>query len=131
MGEWNLKAQGAIEFITLIGVFLVAFALIISALGVSTSRINSEKKDLIGEDIVNKVQKEVQLAHQVNWGYFREFSLPEKLGGKDYEISIEQNRVIVTIEGEDYWRTLQPVQGEIQKGVNVIEKREDGVYING
>ena len=130
MDKWNLKGQGAVEFIILIGVLLLAFILIISALAVSTSRINSEKKDLIGEDLVGKVQKEVQLAHQVNLGYHREFLLPERLGGKDYEIIIDQNQVKVTIENDNYWRSLQPVQGEIQKGLNTIEKREDGVHIN-
>jgi hypothetical protein len=130
MGYWNVKGQGAIEFIILVGILLVAFALIIGALAVSTNRINSEKEIIIGEDLVNKVQQEVQLAHQVNEGYYRIFKLPEKLGGKDYTIDITNNVVTVTIEGSDYWRYLQPVQGEIQKGSNIIEKKEDGVYIN-
>ena len=131
MGQWNLKGQGAVEFIILIGVLLFASILVIAALAVNTSKVNSEKEDLVGEDIVNKVQKEVQLAHKVNIGYYREFLLPERLGGKDYEISISQNQVTVTIEDSDYWRSLQPIQGVIQKGLNTIEKREDGIYING
>ena len=130
MGNWNVKGQGAIEFIILVGVLLITFALVIGALAVSTNRINSEKEIVIGEDLVNKVQQEVQLAHQVNPGYYRIFNLPERLGGKDYTISISNNVVTVRIDENDYWRYLQPVQGTIQKGANIIERRDDGVYIN-
>ena len=84
----------------------------------------------MGEDIATKIQKEINLAARVLDGYSRQFTLPQKLGTKDYNITIIANEVIVTIGNNDYWRKIPTVVGNINKGTNQINRANGIIYLN-
>jgi hypothetical protein len=124
------RGQSAIEFLALVGFMLVVFIVLMGLITSKTIEIGKEKDKLTGEDIVTKVQKEVQLATRVADGYLRSFTLPDNAGAKPYTILLTQNEVTVTIGNNDYWRALPDVQGTINAGSNTIQKRDGVVYLN-
>lgn len=129
MDKFYLKSQTAMEFIILAGFLLFFF---IAVLGVASSNaydLNRERAIIIGEDLATKVQKEINLAARVVDGYSREFTLPAKLGQKEYNISIIGNEVIITSGQNDFWRVIPPVIGNITQGRNTINKTNGIIYI--
>lgn len=122
MDKWNVKAQGALEFMILVGITLLVFALIIGIAAYYTASIGQKKQARAAEDIAIAAQKEIQLAARVHDGYERTFTLPDKAAGRDYNISIQQNELIVTIAGSDTVRIVPSAQGSIKKGKNTVTK---------
>src|SRR3989344_6768059 len=122
MAEWHVRGQVAAEFMVLVGVLIFVFTLILGIIAGEAYNINKEKTDQLGNDIAAKAQKEISLAARVSDGYSRVFILPGKIGNKDYSISTSEGRVVVSIEGYDFWRTIPSVQGNIKKGNNIINK---------
>jgi hypothetical protein len=130
MGKRNIKSQASLEFLLLAGILFFVFVIMIGIVSYNLSSANKKKINLIGEDVVIKVQKEINLAARVVDGYFREFYLPQKLGSKEYEIAIERNEVIITADYGNYWRKIPNVTGNVQKGTNTIRKQNGIIYIN-
>ena len=130
MDKQHMKAQAAMEFMILVGVLLLIFAMMMAVVSSKTTYIARKKESMAGEDIVIKVQKEINLAARVLDGYHREFTIPEKIGNKDYDISIIGNEVILSLEGQDFWRVIPSVVGNVTKGNNRINKTNDVIYLN-
>ena len=130
MDKWNLKSQSASEFMILAGFLLILFLIILSVVSYNSSSITKKKEILLGEDIVTKAQKEINLAARVLDGYQREFRLPNKLGSRDYNISIQENEIIVSTTTQDFWRVIPSVQGNLTKGINKINKTNGTIYVN-
>lgn len=130
MDKQHIKGQSAIEFMALAAVVLFIFIVMLSVISTDLSYINKKKEIIIGEDIVTKVQREVNLAARVVDGYSREFKLPEKLDHKDYNIFIVGNEVILRTEKQDFWRVIPPVTGNITNGKNTINKTNGIIYLN-
>ena len=80
MDKYNIKAQGGMEFLLLAGILLFIFILIIGIVSHQTTYMGQKRNNMVGEDIVTKVQKEINLAAKVLDGYSRVFYLPKKLG---------------------------------------------------
>ena len=130
MGKQHVKSQAALEFLILVGIVLFIFTIMIGVVSSRTTDIYKKREAVIGEDIVTKVQKEVNLASRVLDGYTREFSIPQKIGKKNYSISITGNEVILSTEKEDFWKIIPSVVGNITKGSNTIRKTNGVIYIN-
>lgn len=130
MDKQHVKAQAAMEFMILVGVLLFIFVIMLGVVSSKTTYIAKKRETMTGEDIVTKVQKEINLAARVLDGYSREFTLPEKIGNKDYNISMAGNEVILSLEGQDFWRVIPSVVGNITKGNNKINKTNGVIYLN-
>lgn len=130
MDKRHIKCQGAMEFMLLAGFLLFMFLIILSIVSDNTSYLNKKRDILLGEDLVIKIQKELNLAARVKDGYHREFELPQKLGKKDYNIAIIGNEVIASTDKQDFWRVIPNVTGAINKGTNRINKTNGIVYLN-
>ena len=130
MDKQHIKGQGAMEFIILAGMLLLMFIIISGITLDRTIHINRKRDIILGEDLVTKVQKEINLAARVLDGYSRNFTLPQKLGTKNYTILIAGQEAIVRTDKGDFWRVIPNVTGDINKGVNRINKTNGTIYIN-
>jgi len=130
MDKQHIKSQGAMEFIILAGFLLFMFILISGVVFDRTMYTNRKRDIILGEDLVTKAQKEINLAARVLDGYSRNFTLPQKLGSKDYTIFIIGQEVTVRTDKGDFWRVIPNVTGDIHKGINKINKTNGTIYLN-
>jgi len=135
------KAQSSTEFLILVSflfVIFVAFILVISKLG---GDIQRERTSNLLEDVGEVIDAEIKLALKVSDGYEREFYLPLKLDGKEYEIEYRQNlglgEIIIRYDpslnmNKEYFFVVPKdvVVNSIAPGKNLIKRTEEGVFIN-
>jgi hypothetical protein len=123
------KAQVAVEISFIFG---IGFLLLMMFIGLTYSHIedlNSRKKQELIEDITFKLQKEIVLASNSKDGYYRNFTMPMKVGNDDYNATIYGNTLKVTIEDNQFWLKVPNVHGNATKGYNIIRKQDGEVYI--
>ncbi len=127
---YNNKAQGAVEFIIILGGVLFFFLVFFAAIQSNVSEKNLEKEKIITQNIALDVQDEINLAAESSEGYYREFSIPENVLGKNYEINIIENFVYVKMGKISVSYKIANITGNIQKGVNIIEKQNGEILLN-
>ncbi len=135
MDQWNRigrnrTAQSAVEFIILIGFFLLAFTVIMVVIATKTGDIYREEVSLRSEDLVMSISREVMLATYVQDGYKRTFVLPDRIKNMEYTLILQGNEVVIQVVDDTYGRMLPNVTGTLIIGENVIEKRDGQVYLN-
>lgn len=130
MDKQHLRAQAAVEFMLLAAVLLFIFVIMTGIIAYNSASLNKKKENIIGEDIVTKVQKEINLAARVLDGYSREFYIPVKFGKGSYEINISQNEVILYKNQNTFWRRIPSVAGNISQGNNLIRKENGTIFLN-
>lgn len=124
------KAQGAIEFIIIIGAllfFAISFFIIVQR---NIEEKNVEKEAMIVENIALSIQDELALAKQSSEGYSREFNIVETISGKNYELNIINNRIYIKTNIASLSFLVVEVNGTIKKGINKIKKENGQVYLN-
>jgi hypothetical protein len=101
----SAKAQTSIEFLILLGFMLLIFA---SFFVVATDIVTQNNARAIREaliDVSDLTHEELLLANQVNIGYYRNFTLPEKISEQGYAVWILNNTELVlntTYSGKTY-----------------------------
>jgi uncharacterized protein (UPF0333 family) len=127
----TLRGQVSFEFIMVLFVVVlitVAFGIIA---GNRLTELKSQQANAQMQNVAVTVKNEIDIARSVEAGYVRTFSLPDYLGNKDYAIGIQNNFVTVSIEDNQFSLAVQPVNGTVQKGFNVISKVNNSVVLNG
>jgi len=124
------RAQGTIEFIILFGVILVFFIAFFAIVQNNISEKNEDKEKILLQNIALDVRDEINLAAEASDGYSREFNVPEKVLGGDYEITISNNFVYASMEKIGFAYKAVEVNGLIKKGVNNVTKEEGIIYLN-
>jgi hypothetical protein len=126
------KAQASIEFIVLSGfiIFFIIVFLVIIQSGVS-SRINERNAEIYSE-LIFDVQDEINMAFKSSDGYRREFNLPQRIEGTDYNITIIGNSIYLKTDDKKFAMSVStmPVTGNVAKGINVIKKEGGVIYLN-
>jgi len=127
-----IKSQTAIEFLILVGVVLLFFTSFFLILGENIEDKASQNINKNVNEIALLVQEEIGFASDSVEGYYREFKVPQDINGLDYEISLVGNKVYIKSVNEKYSIALpvQNVSGEIEKGINVIQKNGGVVLLN-
>ena len=125
------KSQFALEFILIIAFMLLLF---LGFFTVISSRILEAKENenkQIAEGLANLVFDEVKLANSVADGYSRTFTLPKRVKGISYNISILDNRELVANYLDNEYVIFLPdnVEGDVDIGLNEIDKTNDRIYI--
>ena len=77
-----------------------------------------------------EVQREISFAAESTEGYSREFKTPLNIFGKEYNITLANDRVYVSLDNLGVAYNINPVIGPINKGSNIIEKENGTVYLN-
>jgi len=123
------NAQITIEFVSVIFLGLV-FVLIFST--IILSKIDDVQENKIQKDLtqINKIiVSEIEFAKSTLDGYFKEFSIPEKINSVDYEIrTYNKTYISIIYENKDFLFKVSEFEGEIGK-LNVISKKNDTIYI--
>jgi len=124
------KAQTAIEFFIIFGAVLFFFTLFFIVIQEQLYEKNREKERLICQEIASSVQDEIAFAIESSDGYSREFKIYEKINGKPYNIEIRDDMINIRTERISLALPVYHVEGQIQKGTNIIRKQEGVVYLN-
>ena len=125
-------SQSSIEFFTLVGLGLVV-AIFFVAFSINEIQEFGDKKEFfLIKDLALKLQKEVGVAANVEDGYIRTFTLPEKLDNiVDYFIIIKNNTITINSSKTVYTVAIPNTAGKnFTKGTNTVEKINGTIYVN-
>ena len=91
------KSQISVEFIIIFS--LVFFALIgfIYIMNVRLSDISERQELLLMRNLANNIKNEVIIASSVNNNYLRRFDIPTTIKGKDYNMSIDNDELLIEL----------------------------------
>ncbi|MBI2045132.1 hypothetical protein HYT23_03675 [Candidatus Pacearchaeota archaeon] len=126
----NSKAQGSVEFLMLFGAAMFFFILFLGVIQTNIQDKNKEKERLIVQNIALGAQNEISIAAESTDGYYRNFSIPENILGKDYGISNGNEYLNISLGKFAVFYKIPPINGEIKKGINAIKKENGQVYLN-
>ena len=108
------------EFVFLVGVAFTITLVLGVVFVVQQKEINSDREYVLLNDILLKTQGEILLASNIDDGYYREFTIPEKAEAIDYSLSISNNTFLVLVSGNHFFEERIPlVNGSIVKGKNI------------
>jgi hypothetical protein len=82
------KAQTSMEFVILTGFMILAFLSFYMIIQAKLVEANRDNTDMAAKQIETIVINELKVAESVSDGYYRQFELPQKVNGMDYNISI-------------------------------------------
>lgn len=87
-------AQSSVEFILVISIVILGFSLFLVLFNMRVDTVQNERTMNLLEDISTVIKSELELASSVRPGYIREFELPAKLSGLEYNISYKNGSVL-------------------------------------
>ncbi|MBS3088689.1 hypothetical protein J4402_02815 [Candidatus Pacearchaeota archaeon] len=126
------KSQSAMEFMIIAGAMFLAFISVLLVFQQNLLVKSEEKQRLEVQEIALAVQNEINLAIDSTDGYYRNFTIPEKIINQDYTITVSEGLVYIITDDEKHSIALPipPVNGTIQKGPNIIRKQNSIIYLN-
>jgi len=104
-----MKAQVSFEFImifTLIIMSIMGFTFVVNQ---RLFEIAKQRDRVVMKNLADNIQNEITLASSVSNNYFRKFDIPINLLGRRYNISLEDNDLVVEMDDEIYFTSL-PVE---------------------
>ena len=125
------KAQTSTEFIIYSGIVLI-FATTIFGF-VSHQLLTQHRLDdtEIMKEIADNIANEIYLANIVEDGYFRTFTVPDRINGKLYSLEIKNKTIILLLENYEQVRKIDAhIVGNITKGNNNITNAGGNVNLN-
>lgn len=126
------KAQVGIELVIIIGALLMFMLFFLGIIGNNTLEKNRQKQDILTEQTAMNVRDEIALAFKSSNGYWRVFEVPQKIGNKEYNITLVDGFVYVISNDQKNSIALpiENVTGNIVKGQNTIKKINGTIYLN-
>lgn len=125
------KSQVSFEFaVVLFAVIIVTVAFGIIA-GNRLLELKSQQTNVQLQNVALTVRNEIDIAHAVESGYLRTFTLPDYIGNDNYTVIVGNSFVTVSMNERELSMSVQPISGTIRKGLNVISKANDSVILNG
>jgi hypothetical protein len=127
------RGQVAMEFLILISIAFCIFIIYTVITRDKVVNLSMEEEYIHLQDFTDSVRSEILVASQVEDGYYREFTLPQKIADK-YEYTIYVNtttdNIISNTTNHQQVINIPHVNGTIQKGTNVITKEGGIIYLN-
>lgn len=126
------RSQSAIEFVILVAFLLFSFTILFLVIQGNMYDKIKERQIFAVKNVAITVQDEINLAFQSSEGYSREFKIPEKINGDNYDIILTDGLVYVNTTNGKYAIALpvKNVIGEIQKNTNIIKKENGEIILN-
>ncbi len=130
--DFKKQAQVSNEFIILLGIVIITMMVFLHSISENISGLADTKEYLAVRDLGFSLQTEFLIAQQVNDGYVRTFDVPDSYHTFDYDITIEQEYLILTSvkNSIEHVFFIPEVNGVIQKGENTINKTGGVIYLN-
>lgn len=132
------KSQSAFEFILVVAIMVFLVFLLLGIVNARITEVEAARTIQIAEEISDMVIKQHHLITRLSEGISTEFIVPEYYSGREYEISIIDDRELVVVyQGYEYVTYLKPdlvtPAGPIYPipwGRNTITKQNDIIYLN-
>ena len=112
------------------GFTIVLITVLIYVMGDYYNTYYDEREYTIMEDFAKSIQTEISVVAQLEDGYVREYTLPTTLRGKSYNITNDQDFISIQVGKRYYTLQVPKIQGNLSKGTNIIEKKDDLICIN-
>ena len=128
----NRKAQSSFELSIIVAILLLFTVSIFAIIQVRMSSAIKERNDYLVQGIGNVISTETDLANSINGDYYREFTLPFSVEGKNYTLEkTSESDVVITIEDSSQVLFLNKnVTGVFSHGKNVIRKINGVISVN-
>lgn len=126
----NLKSQTGMEFLIISGVALFILTSFFLVINTNIEEKNREAEILLIKNLGVTIADEISIAFKSSDGYNRNFLVPEKIGGEDYEVFLISNTVYIETANNAISLSTKEVEGDLKKGENRIEKTNGIVYLN-
>lgn len=126
----NNKAQSSAEFMIMFGAVLFFFIIFVSIINMNILERQEAKKKILLQSIALSVRDEISFAAESSDGYTREFEIPTTILGASYVIYLQDDRVFYGMDSLLSSYAIFNVTGNVQKGVNLIQKENGTVYLN-
>jgi hypothetical protein len=117
------------QFLLVVSIVFMLFVVFVTGFAERYRDIKMEKERLAVKDLALKVHDEIAIAHNLEDGYTRTFTLPDQVEGSNYTINITGNVVAVTSEHSEYSLAAAPVTGDVNVGSNTITRSGGTVCI--
>lgn len=137
------RAQVSFEFLMIFTLVILALSGFIYIINIRLTEIRSEQETLVMKNLARNIENEVVLASSVNNYYVRRFDIPTKLLGKDYDLKIEENVLVINllqdnISQKEYFTPLPlNVKGTFVQDINenttqhcITKNNLDGIRIS-
>ncbi len=124
-----MRAQVSIEFMYMImaaTMMIILFTVIFSEIYQDNLR---DKKAIIFEDFGYSIQTEVIMAAEAKPGYMRNFTVPEKLEGFGYEITILNSTLLINYTDNIFEIPIPKTSGNLKKGLNTIINENNSIIL--
>lgn len=96
-----MKAQSSIEFLSMISMIALIFAILSGVVVSKQAEVNQYQNTQTAEQIAEKASFEVEMALVQGPGYSRNFTLPEQVGGNYYRLQLEEGNVLMEWEDQN------------------------------
>lgn len=131
---YRKNAQSTVEFVIIFAAVMFFFISFFAVIQSNIQKKNFEKEKIMAQNIALNIQNEISLAAESSEGYYREFKVPNNILGKEYEVSIVDNRIYIKL-GEKIGISykvfeLSNLSESLVQGVNIIEKKGGEVHLN-
>lgn len=124
------RAQGTMEFTIIFGTLLLFFITFFAIIQNNIHDKNKDKERILLQNIALNVRDEINLAAGASEGYYRQFTIPEKVFGREYVINTSNNFIYVSAEKIGFTYRIAQINGSIKKGTNTITKQNAQVHLN-
>jgi len=126
------KSQSAIELIIIIGAMMFIFTVLLATFQQNINDKTRQKRVEEFNDLALNIQNEIAIASAASEGYKRTFTIPERVYGHDYTITVNEDFLFLetTDKKTALGLTVQPLTGQLQIGDNIIEKQNGVVLLN-
>ncbi len=124
--------QSSVEFLILTGAAILVFLIFSVVIQSNIKDKTIEQTDFKMREIGFLIREEVNLAIGASDGYWREFSVPEKISNRPYSVNISDGLIYLKTDDEKFATSIPVgnVIGALTKGKNFITKYEGQVYLN-
>ena len=124
------RAQLAAEFLYVVGFALIVVVLFVVASESQLDDLRSDREFILIKDLTHSVRTELTLAAEVEPGYQRNFTTPSSIDGKEYQMRVQGTSLITSTEKFEYVLRVPAINGNLNKGNNLIRNIGGGVYLN-
>jgi len=101
-----MKAQSSLEFMVMVGIFMVVFLVFFAAFGDRFLDFQRQRDAEVAEDILFMVESEILITAGAHDGYSRGFQLPPKIAGHGYNITYNNSEVYIDYFDQEYVRSI-------------------------
>ncbi len=125
-----MRGQIVIEFSIMFAALGILSLIVLQLIGLKIDEMNSESDMVMLNEYGRSIQNEIMMAYNSKPGYQRNFSVPDKINNRDYNISLVNSYLILSQDSRTVFFALPKVYGSIKKGDNLIRNENGRIEIN-